>query len=132
MLLGFILFLLTLAGCCLFLFNPVWFPLPISAEAVLYDHQFTWTLWITGIIFVATQLLLAWTVLRGRRRKQASRTRGSRTLELIWTSTTAVLFLALAMVGSRGWAKTSTGSAGKEVIHVEAHQFAWNFHFPGP
>jgi cytochrome c oxidase subunit 2 len=23
-------------------------------------------------------------------------------------------------------------TAGKEIIHVEAHQFAWSFHYPGP
>jgi len=132
MLLGLILFLVTVAGCLLFLFKPVWFPLPISAEAIAYDHQLSWTLWITGIIFIAAQLLLAWVVLRGRSRKKASRVSGSRTLETIWTGVTAVLFLALAVVGSRGWAKTSTGVAGKEGIHVGAHQFAWNFHYAGP
>jgi cytochrome c oxidase subunit 2 len=132
MLLGLTLVLLTLAGCLLFLFKPVWFPLPVSPEAVAYDHQFTWTLWITGIIFIAAQLLLAWVVFRGQNRTKASALSGSRVLEVLWTSGTAVLFLALAVIGSRGWAKTSTGVAGKEVIRVEAHQFTWNFHYPGP
>jgi cytochrome c oxidase subunit 2 len=132
MLLGLILLLLTLAGCLLFLFKPVWFPLPISPEAVAYDHQFTRTLWIAGIIFIAAQLLLAWTIFRARNRTTASKFSGSRKLEVIWTAGTAVVFLAMAVAGSRGWAKTSTGVAGKEVIHVETHQFAWNFHYAGP
>jgi cytochrome c oxidase subunit 2 len=132
MLLGLILLSITLAAALLFLFKPVWFPLPISADAILYDHQFTWTLWITGFVFIAAQLLLAWTILRGRKQTQPSGVSGSRMLEVIWTSCTVVLFLAMALLGSRGWAKTVTGTAGKEVIHVEAHQFAFNFHYPGP
>ena len=136
MLLGLTLVLLALAGCLLFLFKPAWFPVPVSLEAIAYDHQFAWTLWITGVIFIAAQLLLAWTVFRGRNRLKPSLVSGSRTLELIWTSGTAVLFLALAVIGSRGWAKTASrdlpGVAGKEVIRVEAHQFTWNFHYAGP
>src|ERR1700733_12223184 len=131
MLLGLILFLLTLAGSLLFLFKPVWFPLPITAEALSWDHQFSRTLWICGAIFVAAQLLLAWTILRGRTRKRPARIDGSRTLETIWTVSTIVLFLSMAVLGSRGWAKTSAGTAGKEVIRVWAQQFAWNFHYAG-
>jgi cytochrome c oxidase subunit 2 len=132
MLLGLILLLLTSAGCSLFLFKPAWFPLPVSAEAVLWDHQFSRTLWITGVIFIAAQLLLAWTIVRSRKRTQASIVSGSRTLEFAWTASTGVLFIALAVLGSRGWAKVSTDTRGKEVIRVEAHQFAWSFHYAGP
>ena len=126
MLLGLILLLVTLAGCLLFLFKPAWFPLPISAEAIAYDHQFSRTLWICGAIFVAAQLLLAWTILRGRQRVNPAGLAGSRKLEALWTGGT------MAVLGSHSWAKTSTGTAGKEVIRVWAHQFAWNFHYPGP
>jgi cytochrome c oxidase subunit 2 len=137
MILSFILLVLTLAGCLLFTFKPVWFPLPISLDAVAYDRQFAWTLWITGIIFVAAQLLLAWTLMRGRKRAKADQFSGSRRIELIWTAATAVLFIGLAMIGGRGWAAVAIGpsgkgTAGREIIRVESHQFAWNFHYPGP
>src|ERR1700690_171880 len=98
MLLGLILLLVTLAGCLLFLFKPVWFPLAITAEALAYDRQFTWTLWIAGVIFIAAQLLLAWTILRGRKRLSASPTRGHRRLELMWTAVTAGLFITLSVL----------------------------------
>jgi len=132
MLLGLILFLLTLAGCILFAAKPVWFPAPITAEALAYDHQFTLTLWITGIIFIAAQLLLAWTIIRGRKRLAASPTTGHRRLELTWIAATAALFISLSLLGSRGWAKVPTAGPGKETIEVHAHQFAWNFRYPGP
>jgi cytochrome c oxidase subunit II len=132
MLPGLIFFFLTLAGCLLFLFRPAWFPVPISAEALAYDHQFSRTLWICGVIFVAAQLLLAWTIVRGRNRIKPTEFKSSRKLEAIWTASTIVLFLAMAVLGSRSWAKVSKGTAGKEVIRVWAHQFAWNFHYAGP
>jgi cytochrome c oxidase subunit 2 len=132
MLLGLILFLITMAGCILFATKPVWFPLPITAEALAYDHQFIWTLWIAGIIFIAAQLLLAWTIIRGRKRFTASSTTGHRRLELTWTAVTAALFISLSILGSRGWAKVPTASPDKETIEADAHQFAWNFRYPGP
>jgi cytochrome c oxidase subunit 2 len=132
MLLGLILLLVTLAGCLLFAFKPVWFPVAITVEALAYDRQFTWTLWIAGAIFVAAQILLAWTILRGRRRSVASSSTGHRGLELTWTVATAALFLTLSVLGSRGWARIPTGGAVRETIEVHAHQFAWSFRYPGP
>lgn len=132
MLLGILLFLLTAAGCLLFAFRPAWFPIAISADAIAYDRQFAWTLWICGAIFVAAQLLLACTILRGRGRQAASPVHGHRRLELTWLIATAGLFIALSVLGSRGWAKTAERKPGEEVIEVYAHQFAWNFRYPGP
>jgi cytochrome c oxidase subunit 2 len=131
MLFGLVLVLLTLAGCTMFAIRPAWFPLPISTEALLYDHQFNRTLWISGGIFVAVQLLLAWTVLRGRRTGNPPQSSHWR-LEIGWSIATAVLFLTLAGLGSRGWARTPGPASGKEIIEVYSHQFAWNFRYPGP
>jgi len=130
LLFGLVLILLTLASCSAFVFRPAWFPLAISPEAVLYDRQFLRTLWIAGFVFVAVQILLAWTVLRRRRARNASS--GNRWLEALWTGATAALFLTLAGLGSRGWAKVPQFSSNKETIEVYAHQFAWNFRYPGP
>lgn len=128
MLLGFILVVLTLAGCTLFAFRPAWFPVAISAEALTFDSQFTRTLWITGIIFMCAQLLLAWTVLR---RKKSSGGLHPR-FELAWVVATSALFLTMAVFGSRGWAKAPNRSPNEETIEVYAHQFHWSFRYRGP
>jgi cytochrome c oxidase subunit 2 len=130
LLFGASLLLITLAGCLLFLFKPVWFPIAITSAAVAYDRQFTWTLWICGGIFVAVQVLLAWTMMRKFRR--VTPRPASRWLEFGWIAATGVVFISMSLVGSRGWAKTSSGPTGKEVIEVDAHQFAWTFRYPGP
>jgi cytochrome c oxidase subunit 2 len=130
--LGLILILVALAGGALFAFPPAWFPLSITAEAHAWDRQFGWTLWITGIIFLSAQILLAWTILRGRNKRASAPRDGHRGLEIGWTMATAVLFLTLAALGSRGWARVPGPSPGKETIEVYSHQFAWNFRYPGP
>jgi cytochrome c oxidase subunit 2 len=132
MLLAISLLLVATAGILLFFFQPAWFPLAITLEAAQWDRQFQWTLWISGIIFVFAQLLLAWTILRGRKRSPRQSASGHNALEWTWTGATAVLFLALAVLGSRGWAKVPERMAGEETIEVHAHQFAWNFRYPGP
>jgi cytochrome c oxidase subunit II len=131
MLLGLILLLITAADCILFVLKPLWFPAPITSYAVAYDRQFTRTLWVAGIIFVAAQLGLAWTVMRGRKRPAASSSHGHRGLELAWLGATAALFISLSFSGSRGWAKVPVQGPGKEVIEVHAHQFAWSFRYAG-
>jgi cytochrome c oxidase subunit 2 len=131
LLLGPILILLTLAGCSLFVFRPVWFPLPITTEALAFDRQFGRTLWIAGVIFVGAQILLAWTVMR-RRRVALPAKHGHGWLEIGWTAATAGLFLTLSLTGSRGWAKMPFRSPRTETIEVYSHQFAWNFRYTGP
>src|SRR5665213_196000 len=129
---GLVLILLTVAGCAVFVIRPAWFPAAITADAALYDRQFGWTLWIAGFIFVAVQLLLAWTVLRKHRTPDAGGSASShRAIEIGWSVAAAVLFLTMAALGSRGWAKSPSVSSNKETVEVYAHQFAWNFRYPG-
>ncbi len=130
MLLSALLLLLTAAACILFAFRPVWFPVPLSAEALAWDRQFGWTLWVTAAIFLAVQIMLAWVIVRGRR-GTAVASAGGRRLEWISGAVAAILFLTLSVLGSRGWAKVPNRSPDKETIEVDSHQFAWNFRYPG-
>jgi cytochrome c oxidase subunit 2 len=132
MLLGLILLLITTIVCILFIAKFLWFPTAITAWALAWDRQFTLTLWITGGIFITAQLVLAFTVMRGRKRPAASPNQGHRGLELTWLGATAALFLALSVLGSRGWARVPVAGPGKEIIEVHAHQFAWSFRYAGP
>jgi hypothetical protein len=51
MLLGPIVWILTVVICYIFIGHYWWFPPPISQHGQAYDAQFTVTLWVTGIIF---------------------------------------------------------------------------------
>lgn len=133
MALGLLIFLITAAGWGLFWVRPAWFPVAITTAGLAWDTQFTRTLWITGTIFTLAQLALVWVLVKRRRPTHAPTDKPESTWpEYLWTATTALLFLSLAVAGSRGWAVIPANRPGVETIEVYAHQFAWNFRYPGP
>jgi len=129
---GLLFFAIAFAGSVLFAIRPGWFPLPIDSAAYAWDHEFFITLIVTGIIFIGAHLLLAWTILRARRKASSSSIHSSVRLEVLWMSATAVLFLGLSALGSKGWARVPERAPGEERIEVYARQFAWHFRYPGP
>lgn len=133
MLLGLILLVIIFAACYLFLDPPVWFPVAITSAAVAYDRQFLWTLWITSILFVAAQLVLAWIVLRRRSSvAQHSGRHGGPTLHASWLAAVAMIAVEVALAAHGTSPLTATPAKNPETIEVYAHQFAWNFRYPGP
>lgn len=135
MLLAALLAALVVAAIFLFAAPPAWFPSPISVLASAFDAQFHRTLWLTGFAFLAVQILLILIVLRFRRNGKApAEFTGNRRLELLWTAVTALLFFGLALMGMPVFTVPRLGPElpGSEMIEVNAHQFAWNFRYPGP
>lgn len=119
----------------LFAAPPAWFPAPISSLATTFDAQFTRTLWLTGVGFLAVQLLLIYVIVRYRKRGTTPATFSSNMrLELIWTTVTVALFFGIALLGMPVFTVPRLGPEprGAEIIEVDAHQFAWNFRYPGP
>jgi cytochrome c oxidase subunit II len=110
-------------------------PAPISSDARAVDHQYQLTLWLTGVLFVVTQLALAFFVLRFRDRGQRARFFvGNNTLETFWAAVAVVLFLGLGAVGRKAWAEVRyTGpEAGSIQVEVTGMQFQFVFRYPGP
>jgi cytochrome c oxidase subunit 2 len=123
------------AAIWLFSAPPAWFPAPISALATAFDAQFNRTLWLTGFAFLAIQILLIYILFRYRSAgKDPAKFADNRRLEILWTSITAFLFFGLALMGMPVFTVPRLGPepAGAELIEVNAHQFAWNFRYPGP
>ncbi len=132
---GLLLGLLTLIAILLFVIPPAWFPVAISGAALAFDRQFQFTLWITGFIFIAAQILLAFVIVRYRSRgRRALYTHGNAKVELVWTAATALIFMGLALSGARIWAvmQFAPTPVDAEIIEVYAQQFAWSFRYPGP
>ncbi|HUO30904.1 MAG TPA: hypothetical protein VMU80_16890 [Bryobacteraceae bacterium] len=135
MLLAPIVWILTIVICYFFISKTWWFPPPISQHGVAYDAQFMRTLVITGVIFVVAQFALGWAILRFRNRGQAARySHGNNTLETIWTTATAILFVGIVLVGTRIWIAVHLSDPDPNAIPIElmSKQFAFNFRYPGP
>lgn len=112
-----------------------WFPDAITAFGREVDQQFHRTLIITGIVFVLSQLGLAWAVFRYRDRGQrAHHVEGNQVMEVLWTLATLVLFVGLGIYGERAWAEVHfrPASPGALQVEVTGQQFVWNFRYPGP
>ena len=129
--------LITLASCGLFLSHHWWFPRAISTIAPAIDHQFTVTFIVCGILFAAAQIALAYFVWRYRSRRKRARvvpSRGNMKLEISWTAAAAVIFIGLAMMGYRIWARVYFIGPAPGALQVEVwgEQFQWYFRYPGP
>ena len=111
-LLALLLTLLVLATVYAFaahLFPP---PPPITSIAVLVDRQYYLTLYVAGVVFVLSQLGLAYAVFRFRDRGQRAHfTRGNVAMEVVWTSVTLLVFLSLAIAGRKAWARGTLHAA---------------------
>lgn len=130
-----VLVLLVVSTVYIFVAN-IW-PMPPAITAVGHwiDQQYKLTLWITGVVFVLAQLGLALFVWQYRDRGQAVRfTHGNTVLEVLWTTTTFVLFIGLGVMAVRAWARVHFVSAAPGALQVQvmAEQFTWTFRYPGP
>jgi len=129
--------LITAVSVALFSTHLGWFPVDIAAHGPAIDHLFTLTFIITGAIFVLTQLGLAYLIWRYRDRGDGGKAiylHGPAKLQVAWTLIALILFVGLAFMGHRTWARMHyTGAqAGALRIEVWGEQFAWYFRYPGP
>jgi cytochrome c oxidase subunit 2 len=110
-------------------------PATITSVGLLVDQQYFLTLCVTGVVFILSQVGLAYAIWRFRDRGQTAHfTRGSNTLEMIWTTATIVLFLGLGLMGRKAWAEVRFTPAEANAVQVEVttNQFVFNFRYPGP
>jgi len=119
-------------------FDPDWWlPENVSTLGREVDHLFMIILWITGIVFIGTQVALVWIMWKyasvpGRRAEYAH---GSQYLEVIWTIIPSAILVFIALYQMGTWANIKFRSAqpnAKPVAEVTARQFQWKFRYPGP
>ncbi len=132
-----IIWIITLLSVVLFVSKKWWFPEAISEHAPALDRQFLITILVVGISFTAAQVALGWAVWKfrdtGKPGDRAVYSHGSNRLEVLWTVITAVIFIALAVMGQSVWANLRLHDAppGSYTVEVVAQQFQWNFHYAG-
>ena len=114
--------------------SPWWFT-PIASNWEMMDDTVDLTFWVTGAVFVAVNLFMAWCVVRYRNRKgreqRAEYEPENRKLEWWLTILTSVGVAAMLAPGLLVWAKFVT--VPKEAVEVEAlgQQWTWTYRLPG-
>lgn len=106
-----------------------------SDNAIAIHRMFVITLYVTGIIFVITNVLLFVFVYLYRHRpgREAVHFAHSNKLEFLWTIIPTVVLTGLVVFGLQAW----TDIMGKPTenaytVEVTGQQFFWSCRYPGP
>ncbi len=130
-----VIWIITFVSSYFFAAKTWWFPAVASATGGAIDSQFHYTLIAMGVVFVAAQVGLGLFVWKYRDRPGATATysHGNTTLEVVWTTLTALLFFGLGIAGARLWAQERFEPPPSDAVKVEVTglQFAWYFRYPG-
>jgi cytochrome c oxidase subunit 2 len=114
-----------------------WLPQNVSTIGRDVDSLFMICLWITGIVFIGTQVVLCLAIFRygdapGRK---ATYFHGSQRLEVIWTIIPSAILVFIALYQMGTWAQIKFRSSAPKVeplAEVTARQFQWLMTYPGP
>jgi len=135
-----LLFLLVpILGVATFVAAPyynIWFPKDVSEHGRTIDSLFMFILWLTGIVFVATELALfyfMWKYDEKSNKQPVKYSHGSHALELVWTILPAATLLFIAIYQMEAWATAKMRPPDiKPMVEVTGRQFNWDFRYPGP
>jgi cytochrome c oxidase subunit II len=125
-----------------------WLPRDISQHGHVIDHLFYFILWLTGAVFVVTEVVLFWFLWRydsKGTRNEVKYTHGSHSLEIVWTIVPASVLLFIAIYQMNAWAdsKIDNPAAGPDAVfgtaddlpsllEVTGRQFEWRLRYPLP
>lgn len=127
-----------------------WFPEDISAHGYVIDGLFNTILWLTGIIFVATGLVLFWFMWKydGQLHSEPVKfSHGNHTLEVVWSILPAATLLFIAIYQMNAWADakivrpklagpdrqlgTADDIPKPPLVEVTGRQFEWRIRYAG-
>lgn len=111
-----------------------WLPELVS-DRIAIDNAMWVSLLVTGVVFIATNLLLAWFGFRYQDAPGATAAywHDNPRLEWTWTLVTAAIMAAFAVGALKLWAQVQNSTPPDDalVVEVTGQQFAWNIRYPG-
>ena len=128
-----IIFVLIIVGSVWFHIWSPWWWTPVASNWGNIDSTIELTFWITGTVFVAVCLFMAYCVWRYRYRpdRKAEYKPEDKKLEIRLTALTALGVIALLAPGLVVWNKYVTVPENALKIEVVAYQWGWNYRLPG-
>jgi len=128
-----IVLVLLVLGSLLFHFLSPWYFTPIASNWQAMDDTISITFWVTGLVFVAINLFMAYAVIRYRYRKggRAAYEPENKKLELWLTGLTTVGVAAMLAPGLFVWANFVEVPKDAAVFEAVGQQWNWSFRFPG-
>jgi cytochrome c oxidase subunit II len=128
-----ILVLIAAGSVAFHLLSPWWWT-PIASNWAYIDSTIVATFWITGAVFVAVVLFMAYCVYRFRHQpgRRAHYEPESKRLELWLTIITGVGVAAMLTPGLFVWRQFITVPQDATDIEILGQQWQWSFRLPGP
>ncbi|MGH7614470.1 MAG: c-type cytochrome [Gemmatimonadales bacterium] len=122
-----------IVGSVLFHFLSPWYFTPIASNWGAMDDTISLTFWVTGFVFVAINLFMAYAVIRYRQRKggRAAYEPENKKLEWWLTGLTTVGIVAMLAPGLFVWANFVDVPKDAAVVEVVGRQWHWSYRFPG-
>jgi cytochrome c oxidase subunit 2 len=120
-------------GSIIFHFASPWWFTPIASNWTMIDDTINITFWVTGIVFVAVNLFMAYAVMRFRHKKgqKAAYEPENKKLEWWLTGITAVGVAAMLAPGLFVWAKFVNVPEDAMTFEAIGQQWHWSYRFPG-
>jgi cytochrome c oxidase subunit 2 len=127
-------------GTVLFHFLSPWWFTPIASNWTMMDQTVNITFWVTGIVFVAINLFMAYCVMRYRHRKGLQAEHRPRLahyqpennkLEWWLTAVTSIGIAAMLAPGLAVWANFVTVPSDASEVEVVGEQWNFGYRFPG-
>jgi cytochrome c oxidase subunit 2 len=126
-------------GVALFVWAPGaghWLPQDVSEHGHTIDHLFRFILLLTGVVFIATEVVLFYFLWRYDGTKNgapAKFSHGNHNLEIVWTILPAATLLFIALYQINAWAVAKIEKPDvPSTVEVTARQFEWRLRYPGP
>jgi len=128
-----IVLVLLVVGSVAFHFLSPWYLTPLASNWSTIDDTLDITFWVTGIVFVAINLFMAWCVLKFRHKKgtRAHYEPENKKLEIILVVVTSIGVAAMLTPGLYVWAQFVNPPEDADVIEVIGKQWQWSYRFPG-
>jgi cytochrome c oxidase subunit II len=128
-----LLLLVTAIGSVVFHLLSPWWWTPIASNWEYIDHTITITFWITGVVFTAVVLFVAYCVYRFHHRpgRRAAYEPENKSLETWLTVVTGLGVAAMLAPGLVVWHQFVTVPDDATEMEVVGQQWAWSYRFPG-
>ena len=111
-------------------------PETVSTYGPAIDQMYYVILWITGIVFFATEITIVVFLVKYRHKegRKAEYIHGSNNAEIVWTTITFVIVIGIAFYSKGLWDEIRDPDripANAYPIHMMATQFEWNATYAG-
>ena len=120
-------------GSVLFHFLSPWYLTPLASNWSTIDTTIDITFWVTGFVFVAINLFMAYAVIRYRyeKNRRAEYQPENKKLEWWLTGLTSVGVAAMLAPGLWVWAEFVTVPDDAAEVEAIGQQWHWSYRFPG-